>query len=214
MVHTLKSNKFLFVPYLAYLTVGAILMLCFNKRDLHLLFNAYYCSPLDIFFKYLTLLGDGFSSVFVFLILLWFSYRKAAMIIISYAASSLTTQVLKNIFFKTHPRPIGFFNGVSQLHVVKGVELYSSYSFPSGHSTSAMALCLGLGLLTTNKWTQLALIALGLLVCYSRVYLSEHFFEDTYFGSLIGTTFALLIFMWLKDGKDSNLRMTFFKRLA
>ena len=209
----IRQNRYLLFPYLAFLTIGALVLLSYNKATIHLFLNQFYSGPTDFFFTYLTLLGDGWSSILIVLVLLWFSYRKAIILGLSYALSAITTQLLKNFVFPTHSRPIGIFNAAQQLHLVKGVTMYSSFSFPSGHSTSAMALFLCLGLFTPKNWLKTILCLSGLLVCYSRVYLSEHFFEDIYAGSIIGTIWALLIYYQLQNGKDSNLRQSLSQKV-
>ena len=94
-------------------------------------------------------------------------------------------------------RPKKFFEGIHDLYFVPGVDNYLYNSFPSGHSTCAFALYFALSLILDNKIIKSICFTIALLVAYSRVYLSQHFFEDVYAGSLIGVVTTIIIFYLL-----------------
>ena len=59
------------------------------------------------------------------------------------------------------------------------------YSFPSGHAASSFTAFFILArFLPTYTW---ALLVLCLLICLSRLYLSQHYVSDVLFGMLLGT---------------------------
>jgi membrane-associated phospholipid phosphatase len=67
-------------------------------------------------------------------------------------------------------------------------------SFPSGHATSAFALFLCLAFLSANRYIKLISFMSACFIAFSRVYLSQHFLIDIYFGSIIGSTGAIAFY--------------------
>ena len=122
-----------------------------------------------------------------------FSFRKSIYILVTYIGTGLFAQILKRLFFSHMVRPVKFFDGMYQLHLVPGVQMYSGHSFPSGHATSAFALFLCLAIIADRKYWSFLFSIIAILVAYSRVYLSQHFLLDVYFGSIIGTAGALIL---------------------
>jgi membrane-associated phospholipid phosphatase len=106
--------------------------------------------------------------------------------------AGLTSQFLKQQVFGPVPRPTTLFGEPTPLYLVPGVEMHGYYSFPSGHTAIAFALATSLMLLTPWKSLRAALFFLALIGGYSRVYLSQHFFEDIYAGSFVGLIAALI----------------------
>ena len=99
--------------------------------------------------------------------------------LITVGGSALTTFFLKHIFSRA--RPLGAFY------------LESSFSFPSGHATSAVALY---GFLFYFIWSHdkhhlknpflMFLASLIILIGFSRLYLGVHYFSDVLAGYFVG----------------------------
>ena len=70
----------------------------------------------------------------------------------------------------------------------------TSSSMPSGHSASAVAFALGVGLVRPALGAALAPLAAG--VAYSRVHTGAHWPSDVFFGSAIGAGAALATCRW------------------
>lgn len=211
MKHLFKQKIHFLIPYLLFLFAGGILLSVKSKSQIHLFLNQFHNPFADKFFKNLTYLGDGFTAMGILIVLLCIKYRFALIYSVSAIATALTAQVLKHIFDQI--RPTLFFEGKSALYFVPDVDMNIYYSFPSGHTTSAFTIYFMLALFVKNKYLQTGLFTLALLVGYSRVYLSQHFFQDIYVGSIIGTTFSFVIFYFLnnstwlttKNWADKNL---------
>jgi membrane-associated phospholipid phosphatase len=66
-----------------------------------------------------------------------------------------------------------------------------------------------------NRFYKVLLLILALLTGYSRIYLSQHFLEDVYAGSIIGvsTTFLVYYFVHKKehDWMDGSI-VNFFNK--
>ena len=110
--------------------------------------------------------------------------------------------VVTEEIFKGHPvlsfsgafRPVKFLDGIYDLYLIEGVQMRSYFSFPSGHAATAFGLFLCLAVIARSNLVKFSCFLLAFLTAFSRVYLSQHFLEDIYFGSLIGVLFALLFY--------------------
>lgn len=211
----INQNRTFLVLYLLFVISGGILLLLTSKHDLHIALNQFHNSFFDIVFYYATYLGDGIMAVLVFIIFLSVKYRYALFIALSNLLSAGVTQLLKHTVFDDVARPKKFFEGIHDLYLVPGVDNYSFNSFPSGHTTCAFALYFSLALITKNKSIELLLFFIALMVAYSRVYLSQHFFEDIIAGSIVGVVFSIpayyLIMRSEKNWLDKSIRDFFNK---
>ncbi|MDJ1470311.1 phosphatase PAP2 family protein [Xanthocytophaga flava] len=97
-----------------------------------------------------------------------------------------------------------FFQRVRPLHVA--YHPISTFSFPSGHSATAMALYGFLAYLIIrkiNRFTfQLLIISLSigiiLLIGFSRIYLGFHFLSDVLGGYLVGLSWMIAGIIWVE----------------
>lgn len=144
-----------------------------GRNEFFLLLNTDLGNTADIFFKLWTNIGDG--VVWVIVAILFYIYRrnKFPLLIAALLISTLIAQGTKNL--APEPRPSVAITDTSLIHTVEGVELHSSYSFPSGHTTTAFTIFLIACLLIRNKWVVPVGFVCALLVAYSRVYLAQHF---------------------------------------
>jgi len=173
-----------------------------TKAEKHLEFNSFHNSFFDSFFYYFTFLGDGVSALIISLLIIAANLRDALFVGISNIISALITQLLKHTLFADIVRPKKFFEGMNDLYLVPGVDNYLYNSFPSGHSTCAFSLYFALSLIVRNKILKFIFFVIAFLVGYSRIYLSQHFFEDVYAGSIIGVSITLIVYYFIR--KTSN----------
>lgn len=197
----LKANLSFLFPYILFLTLGAIPFFISSKAETHLGFNSFHNSFLDAAFYYLTFLGDGVTALLVAVILLAVRLRYAFIVVMSYIISAIITQVLKHTLFADVVRPKKFFESIHELYLVPGVTNHIYNSFPSGHATCAFSLYLALALIVENKIYKLIFFILAFLAGYSRIYLSQHFLEDVYAGSLIGVVVTIIVFYLFQKSK-------------
>jgi membrane-associated phospholipid phosphatase len=189
----LKQVKILLVPYLILLIICFVIECLYTKDTIYFTVNGWHTPTGDLLFPYITDMGSGLTCVFITLALLLYNYRMGFLMGTSYAITSIAAQVLKRIF--SAPRPILYFHDkIKSLYLVKGVEMFSTNSFPSGHSVSAFSTAVVLAYITPKKYWLVLYFVLAVLTGYSRMYLSEHFFEDVVAGSAFG--FFITVF-WL-----------------
>jgi membrane-associated phospholipid phosphatase len=188
------------VPYLVILAVCLCIKLVFTRSEIYFAVNGLYSSWADAAAPYITDLGNGWTTVGISIILLFINYRKSLIIASSYAITSIFTQIIKYIFDAPRPK-LYFKDQISHLRFVKGVEILSFNSFPSGHTTTAFMLAVLFTYWSRNKAWGAVFLLIAILVGYSRMYLSEHFFEDVMAGSVIGVILTT-IWLWFLDNRQ------------
>ena len=203
MKRVFRNNKIFLVPYILILLAIFPFFLLYSKTEIHLWINSHNSPFADGFFSVITWLGDGFVVFFAGVAVLLFSFRKGLLVLSSYLLSGLLVQVLKRFIFTDSLRPYSFFDGKAELHLIKGVEMLGSRSFPSGHSASAFAFFLSLAMMTSRNTIKIICLVSATAVAYSRVYLSQHFLSDIYLGSVIGVASALAVY-WFLSIKDRS----------
>ena len=190
----IKKNLYFFIPYFIFLIILLPPLILTSKTDILIYVNQ-HCKPaLDDVFRYLTNLGDGIPALIIAVLFLLVSFRKSLFIFLTFIGGGLFVQILKRIFFSDALRPVKFLDGVYDLYLVEGVKIRSYLSFPSGHAATAFGLFLCLAIIARSNLIKFICFLLAAMIAFSRIYLSQHFLEDVYFGSLIGVTFALFFY--------------------
>ncbi|WP_223651612.1 phosphatase PAP2 family protein [Hymenobacter psoromatis] len=196
----LRQTRTFLLPYAALLLAIGGVLFATPKQTAFFWVNGHYAPFFDQFFRAFTNVGDGLFYVFVTLALLFVRFRWAFLSLVCFAVTSLAAQVGKQLIFTGHPRPFRYFSehpSFPPLHVVEGVVMGTLKSFPSGHSTSAFSVFLLLTFLVKNKRWGYGFLLLAALAAYSRVYLAQHFVEDVFAGSILGTGLTLALLAWL-----------------
>ena len=194
------STRYFLIPYSFFLLIGLVPILFYSDTAISLWINDHHSEFLDLFFKYMSNMGDGWFCGMIFLFLLLYKVRWSLTGLLAYTVTGLITQAIKHI--SVMPRPKLFFDSID-LNFVEGIYLYSNFSFPSGHTTSAFSLFLLLTFITPSKPLGIIYFILALLVGFSRVYLFQHFYSDIYVGSIIGAIFTFWI-LYLQGKIKSN----------
>jgi membrane-associated phospholipid phosphatase len=190
----LHKIRYLFIPYIFILCACLIIKLLYTRHDIYFAINGFHTDFLDSIEPYITYIGDGVTIIIISAILLLIcSYRASFLLITSYALTALTAQVLKYSFDMPRPK-VYFANELDKIHFVKGLYVLSVHSFPSGHTVTAFSAGVVITYLAKNKGWGAVLLFVALMVGYSRMYLSQHFFEDVTVGSAVG---VLVTFLWL-----------------
>lgn len=131
------------------------------------------------------------SAIFVFLA----KYRKIGLtaLIAMLIGFIITNLCVKNMVHRIRP-----------YEIVEGLEFIgvrpSDFSFPSGHSTCSMAA----SVVMYKKFSGavgIFLLALGIFICLSRLYVGVHYPTDVAAGMIIGTMAAAAA-LWIMDKKE------------
>ncbi|MEJ7779595.1 MAG: phosphatase PAP2 family protein [Daejeonella sp.] len=193
----LKRHRSFLIPFLILVLICSYLQFTNSKAELFFWTNIRHNPFFDEFFVRCTMIGDPFTMVLVTVGMLFIKYRYAVLIGLAYAYSQVIVQILKRIF--NSPRPSKFFEGLNPIRTIQDYPLYEWNSFPSGHSTSAFALAVVLSYLLPYKRRHWIIIPIAILTAFSRVYLSQHFFQDVFAGAVLGVVLTFQLIWWLEN---------------
>ena len=144
---------------------------------------------LDVVVPFYTSLGeDGIIWIVIGLIMLIpKKTRKCGIMVLVALLVMLVTNniILKNIIAR--PRPCAKYPEMVDL-----VHVPSSYSFPSGHTVSAIAVAVTIFL--QHKKLGIAALVMAVVMGLTRLYVFVHFPTDVYGGMIVGTAIALFVY--------------------
>lgn len=155
---------------------------------------------LDMLMVGITTLGNA-GAVFIILglgLLFTKKYRKAGFAVI---VALLVMLICNDLFLKeffARPRPFNLFETDMEKYAFWGegyvypelIEKPSSFSFPSGHTSSAFAAAFAL-LWHNRKWG-IPTTVFAAVMGFSRIYVQVHYCTDVLFGVLSGGICALI----------------------
>lgn len=126
--------------------------------------------------------------------------KQAAMAV---AISILVMEVISNLVVKelfARPRPFNFdwsqFAWAGQFNFPEIISRPDSFSFPSGHATSAFAGAFALNRYD-KKWGVFAYL-FAAVMAFSRVYLHVHYCTDVLAGAVCGLVYGLIGYLIVK----------------
>lgn len=193
-----------FLMYVLYFLTALALVLFLEKGTFLLWLNEKHNPFGDVFFSYVTLLGEAHIFIIAGVILLLYRIYYAILLTLTGVIHYIIVQFLKTVVFEAHRPALKFEESLSSFNLVEGVELHSHFSMPSGHTAAAFALATILILLTKNKLLQVIYMLLAILVAISRVYLFQHFMIDTVVGATIGLIVSGTIW-WYFSFKNQSI---------
>lgn len=177
--------------------LGAVLIFTMGHFEVHLWLNGCHGPLQDRVLALATNLADGITVTLVALCFLPVGWRPFLMVGLPAVISALITQLLKRTAFADVDRPVEFLLQMPGLPLVEGVTMNHHNSFPSGHTTAAFSMCLGLAVVIGRPRWALVLCVVATLLGFSRIHLSQHFLEDVVVGAVIGTITAWAVYRWL-----------------
>ncbi len=161
---------------------------------------------LNEFMLLITKLGEETAFLAVALILFWCVDKRTGYYVMSVGfVGTIGSQFLK--LACRVPRPWVLDPEFTILEEAR--EAASGYSFPSGHSQSAVGTFGGMAAAIKKKWLRIVFIAIAVLVPLSRMYIGVHTPADVLVGSGMSVVliFALKPLVYGKDGKGMKALM-------
>lgn len=197
--NTIQHIKTMLLPYSVILICALCIKISFTKEEIYFYVNNLHFPAGDVFFPYATEMGSTVTAFVLPLLLLFVRYSSSLLLGSAYLVTLLVNVPLKNLF--NAPRPKLYFNGsVRPIYFVPDVEVLSNnFSFPSGHTVCAFTAAVVLTYIAPRKWYGYIYLFLALLVAYSRMYMSQHFFEDVTAGSFVAVSVTILWITWLDN---------------
>ena len=150
------------------------------------------------FMQFFTLFGEELFIVALLGFVYWcLDKKRGERLGIMLLCTSTLNEMTKNIVKRCRP-----FNANPQIENLKDV---SSFSFPSGHSSSASASFVGTAHIFRDKkqkWLWILAIVMPLLVALSRNYLGAHYLTDVVAGLALGVGVVFLLDWLLNVAKN------------
>lgn len=169
-----------------------------EKLALHAAINSGVLAFADGFFRVVTHVGDGLVPTLLALLFLVFcGIRPFLMMGLGCGLGAIVVQLVKRLILPDMDRPAMFRDQLPGMHWVAGIDWHHHNSFPSGHTAAAFGMCLALVVILGRRSAAVPLLLLAALIGYSRIHLSQHFTEDVFVGSLIGTAISYGVYRWL-----------------
>ncbi len=145
---------------------------------------------LNEFMLAITQLGDETAFLIIALILFWCVDKRQGYYILSVGfIGTLANQFMK-LWFRI-PRPWVLDENFTILEQAR--EGASGYSFPSGHTQSAVGTFGGIAYTTKNKVVRLACIVITILVPFSRMYIGVHTPLDVLTAGAVAVALIILL---------------------
>lgn len=156
---------------------------------------------LDAIMIFITHLGDdGIFWIFLALILCVFKKTRKCGVLLLLGlgfASLINNLVLKQIFER--PRPFNFTGWPEPFNYPGLIERPTSFSFPSGHTSSSLGAATPL-LIKAKKKLGIPVFILAVLIGFSRVYVHVHYPTDVIVGMIVGIIGGILAVVAFKYG--------------
>ena len=157
---------------------------------------------LNEFMLGITRLGEETAFLVAALIVFWcVDKRKGYYVMAVGFAGTMANQFLKLLC--RVPRPWVLDPNFTILEQAR--EAADGYSFPSGHSQSAVGTFGAIAATSKNKWVKGVCIALCVLVPLSRMYLGVHTPADVLVGAGMALALVWLLRRWIMEGDRGML---------
>jgi undecaprenyl-diphosphatase len=148
----------------------------------------------------------------VYFLLAFLAYKKMTWkefgffmlgVLVAVSLADLTSvHLFKNTFLRYRPSHHALLSDILHYYEIKPGEFYKGgqYGFVSSHAANFFAI-IGFTILTLrplySRYLSITLLALGVLVCYSRIYLGVHYLSDVLVGALVGLLLAYLSYRYI-----------------
>lgn len=207
----LSKVRYFFIISFLFILLGLCVLLLNNKLDLHLWINQFHNNFFDVFFKNLTIVGDGaFALILLPYLVLFKNIRVLLISFLSCFLAGMFAQFFKKVIFPDMLRPGALINQ-DLLHIVDGVNLHTMHAFPSGHTTTSFAFFAIIAFLNKEKISiQIVCAISAILAGFSRVYLSQHFVADITFGAFLGISAFLISFQIMQYFNSNKLSIPLY----
>ena len=138
--------------------------------------------------RFISYFGDH-GYFFIALVILFLVFRRTRKVGITLALGMIIGALLNNVILKNliaRPRPYDEVEEFRNMWLTHSKIKMNSYSFPSGHTSTASVIGVGLFITLSKKYSWIFLF-IPLLMAWSRVTLFVHYPSDVLFGLIVGS---------------------------
>lgn len=165
---------------------------------------------------FLTKISDN-GLIWIVLAVLLLIFKKTRKIGFTMLASIACMIVFSDLIMKgifARPRPFELEVWKSWFVYPEFVTRPDSYSFPSGHATSAFAAATALTFTSKKVYAAVPAFILAILIAFSRIYVHVHYPTDVLFGALFGILYgviAIVVCKYIFKFVNEKTKLTVFK---
>lgn len=155
---------------------------------------------LDELMLLITHLGDEYPFLIIAMFLLWCvnKYQGYYMLFVGFVGVQIN-QLLKVIFRIERPWVLD-----KKFKPVEGsIERATGYSFPSGHTQSAVGTFCSVARWCKNNWLRIVCVVVFCLVAFSRMYLGVHTPKDVITSMIIASALVFLLYPIVKKAENN-----------
>ena len=152
---------------------------------------------LNEFMLTITRLGEETAFLVLALIFFWCVDKKRGYLLMSVGFLGTMANQFMKLWFRI-PRPWVLDPDFTILEAAR--EAATGYSFPSGHTTSAVATFGAIGVTSKNQKTRWICAILAVLVGLSRMYIGVHTPADVLVGALTSVVLLLVLYRPVMNG--------------
>lgn len=168
-------------------------------------FRAMTNGVLDNFFMFITTCGEITIPVIITAGIYWCINSKYGIYIFwNWCIGLVSCQFLKSLACIYRPWVLD----TRIQPIPEAFKMAGGYSFPSGHSQTAVAIWGSMAVVFKNKFFRAIMILLILLIAFSRNYIGVHTPQDVIVSLILGCVLLYLVgklMQWVENGKNRDI---------
>ena len=159
---------------------------------------------LDAVLQLITRLGEETVFMVVAIVVFWCISKKGGYYLLSVGFLGTVVNQWLKITFRI-PRPWVLDPNFQIVESAR--EAATGYSFPSGHTQSAVGTFGGLARMAEKKWLRVVFVVIALLVAFSRMYLGVHTPLDVGVSLVVATVMVLVFWPIIEKAEEKPARI-------
>ena len=159
---------------------------------------------LNEFMLAITTLGEETAFLAMALIFFWCVDKKRGYLLMSVGFLGTMFNQFMKLWFRI-PRPWVLDENFTILEQAR--EAASGYSFPSGHTTSAVGTFGSIAVSSRKRWAQVLSVTVAVLVGISRMYIGVHTPADVLVGALTSILLIVLLRNVVLSGSEKGMKV-------
>ena len=159
---------------------------------------------LNEFMLAITTLGEETAFLAMALIFFWCVDKKRGYLLMSVGFLGTMFNQFMKLWFRI-PRPWVLDENFTILEQAR--EAASGYSFPSGHTTSAVGTFGSIAVSSRKRWVQVLSVTVAVLVGISRMYIGVHTPADVLVGALTSILLIVLLRNVVLSGNEKGMKV-------